>query len=496
MDKIDERLIVDKTKQFMLDFILELNNAGYTIQTSRIIAVFKMLGSFDAFNEEEMIGILQSLLCQNETEYKEFPKAFRMYFCSDKKEVDKEKSLLRIEKLKNDIEEGNKESIKKIEEKGQDIRNSYADIAMDIKGIIDEINLKTNKGTFSAICLGDRNALVAATSSRERGVELEDDLQTMMLYAIKKNFSTRHISYILEIAEMAKYAREAIGKNSAWHKEKEIKKLEKIIQKDTSVNHRQIYTEGKNAVQTKGGYLYKDITKLTDQDLDRIAEFVKMRAASLRKKFKTRNKSRELDYKKTIKAAAKTGMIPMELIYKNRIKKRTKIVCITDISGSCKKASQVLFTFMYALQEAFPGGVESYVFVKQLRDATQIFRTYPLSEANTRASMLVERDYSDYGRAFDEFDRMYLERLTKDTILIFLGDARNNMNEIGESFLKKAKQKTNYMYWLNPEPEEKWDTGDSVISQYRQYMDGVKEIKNTKDIISFLESISSKCRLY
>lgn len=489
MNEVDNRAISEKTKSFMLDFILELNNAGYTIQTSRIIGVFKMFGSFDVFNEEETMGILQSMLCQNETEYREFPKAFRMYFCDDKKEANREKSALRIEKLKNDIEKGNQETIKKIEDKGQEIRENYLDISEDIKGIIDKIQLKTNKGIFSAICLGDRNALVEATSSKERGTALEDDLQTMMLYAIKKDFSTRHISYILEIAEMAKYAREALGKNSIWQKEKEIKKLEKIIQKDSSGKHRRIYTEGKNAVQTKGGYLYKDITQLTDQDLEKIAEFVKRRAASLRKKFKTRNKSKELDYKRTIKAAAKTGMIPMKLIYKNRMKKRTKIVCITDISGSCKKASQVLFTFMYALQEALPGGVESYVFVKQLRDATQIFRTYPLTEANSMASVLVERDYSDYGRAFDEFNKMYFERLTKDTIIIFLGDARNNKNHNGEDFIKKAKQKTHKMYWLNPEDRSKWDTGDSIIGEYAKHMDGVFEVINTSDIIKFLESL-------
>lgn len=105
----------------------------------------------------------------------------------------------------------------------------------------------------------------------------------------------------------------------------------------------------------------------------------------------------------------------------------------------------------------------------------------------------MERDYSDYYTALKQFDEKFFYKITKDTIVIYLGDARNNKNNTGIEFLEKIKKKISSgygkMYWLNPDEKCNWDKGDSIISMYSKYMDNTIYIKNSMDLIQFLNNI-------
>ncbi len=45
------------------------------------------------------------------------------------------------------------------------------------------------------------------------------------------------------------------------------------------------------------------------------------------------------------------------------------------------------------------------------------------------------------------------------------------------------------MYWLNPEPRGYWDTGDSIVSEYGIYCDGVYECRNLRQLERFVTTI-------
>jgi len=42
------------------------------------------------------------------------------------------------------------------------------------------------------------------------------------------------------------------------------------------------------------------------------------------------------------------------------------------------------------------------------------------------------------------------------------------------------------VYWLNPEPRERWDTGDSIMAEYEEYCHAVQECRNLKQLADFV----------
>ena len=61
------------------------------------------------------------------------------------------------------------------------------------------------------------------------------------------------------------------------------------------------------------------------------------------------------------------------------------------------------------------------------------------------------------------------------TSLLILGDARNNRGQAHSEVMRTLHQRARRVVWLNPEPRERWDTGDSVIATYARHADVVVE---------------------
>lgn len=494
-------------RNYMLGFMTELNTTyGYNISTERMIWLMEAFMKYDFFNEAEVKDAAQSILCQTVEEYHDFPHAFHKYFSKVKHIATNYITDMFLPEIKNDIQRSkDEEEERNILEKSafsSELCNNSVDneeIREIFKEISEAVNCRNSSVLYNILIKDGMQILSICSMEKNKRssfvMQSEQELQEVMLYVIENDYGDEVKEAVIDATENLVKRIMEYDEISNRHN-KEMSEITKTYMKHESKKHRDIYVEGRNAVQTEKGYMYKDFRQLTDEDFEKIRGYIKRNALVMKTRIRRGNKKKQLpklDYKRTMKSAARTDMVPMELYYKQKEKKKTKIITIADISGSCKNASQILMTFIYALQEAFPGGVESYVFVKQIADATETFRKHPLKEANERTSVLVERDYSDYGYAFQQFDRMFFHKVTKDSIVIYLGDARNNNNETGEEFLEKIRKrvKTGHgkMLWLNPDALTKWNTGDSIIGTYSRYMDSVMHIYNADSIQKVLNEM-------
>ena len=277
--------------------------------------------------------------------------------------------------------------------------------------------------------------------------------------------------------------------------EREISNTSKDIEKEIISQHREFFLEGKNSVRLLNPQyelLDEKIQRLSNVQYKSLSEVIKANASKFKTKISRsmkKDKSKKFNYRKTLQNSMKTYGVPMELCYEKPKVKKTKIVCILDVSGSCSKAAKVLLRFIYELSTVFKGGVKSYAFVGDLADISYLFVDYDIDTASEMALRSVPRVYSNYYRALSIFDSEYLGEVDKNTIVIFLGDARNNKNKPGVEFLEKIQSKAKSVFWLNTEEKAKWDVKDSIIGLYSRYLNDVKEVLTTNDIIDFLESI-------
>ena len=80
---------------------------------------------------------------------------------------------------------------------------------------------------------------------------------------------------------------------------------------------------------------------------------------------------------------------------------------------------------------------------------------------------------SDFGRVLRDLVATGADALGADTILVILGDARNNRLPPRADLLAAARARVRRALWLNPDARERWDTGDSVIGTYARHVDAV-----------------------
>lgn len=294
-----------------------------------------------------------------------------------------------------------------------------------------------------------------------------------------------------EITELRKQT--STLKQTVQQLDQKIVETAEIIEKEFSQQHRLEFVEGKNSVQTTMtnlDLLGRDIEKMNTQQYQQLTDVIKANATKFRTKLSRammRHKSKQFNYHRTMKNSLKTFGVPMELFYEKPKIKKTKIICILDVSGSCSKSSQLLLRFIYELSSVFKGGIKSYVFVKELQEVSQYFTDYHLNEAIELALKAVPRDYSNYYHALSQFHQAYLGEVDRNTIVIFLGDARNNKNPTGSEFLQAIQAQAKATFWLNTEEKQKWNVNDSIIGIYEDYLTEVHEILTTNDLIKFLE---------
>lgn len=95
--------------------------------------------------------------------------------------------------------------------------------------------------------------------------------------------------------------------------------------------------------------------------------------------------------------------------------------------------------------------------------------------------------YSNYEIPFRTFYNSNMSKVTGDSYVYIIGDARNNKNRSGEEYVKAIARKAKKAFWLNTEEMSDWNTGDSIIGTYAKYMTKVAQTTTAAELLGFLE---------
>ena len=309
-----------------------------------------------------------------------------------------------------------------------------------------------------------------------------------------KELNKKKLSLKQEIAEEQKEHAKIMNQLNQLLKNSNIDTNSKIIKKEESVKHRDCFIGGKNFIQldsTTQELLTKNFEKLNATERNSIMHYIKQNLL----KFKTKmtrniqtNEKLNLNMKDTIQAACKTGGLPLSLNFDKPMKNKTNLVLVLDVSGSCSAASKMMLTFIYLLKDVFPRGCDAFAFVNSLYDISEIMNASEIESAINDVLNIIPRKgvYSNYYEPLKTLWGNYKKKITKDSIVIFMGDARNNKNDTAEEFIKNIGHRAKKCIWLNTETIEKWNKADSLASLYGKYSE-MYEVINTAELISFIE---------
>lgn len=198
-----------------------------------------------------------------------------------------------------------------------------------------------------------------------------------------------------------------------------------------------------------------------------------------------------LDVKKTLRRAAGYQGVPLEIFYRDRPPRKTKVVTLCDVSGSVWSAARFMLNMLYSLQECFTQ-VRSFVFVAGLAEVTAVFEKHAINQAIEKVLKEADIEYNaatDYGLTFRCFKKCYIDILNKQTTLIIIGDGRSNYSNPEEQILAEMREKSRRLIWLNPETEQFWYTGDSEMATFQPYCHEVRPCQNLNQLLDFITSL-------
>ena len=175
------------------------------------------------------------------------------------------------------------------------------------------------------------------------------------------------------------------------------------------------------------------------------------------------------DIRRTVLQGLRSGTeVPFTLAYRRRKISKLRLIVLCDVSGSVWQVSTFLLKLVHTLQTAF-ASVRSLVFVNSVVEVTELFRRMRFPEdleSLRHYPQLNLFGLSDFGRVFYQFSQDFLHDLRRDTIVLILGDARNNAFDPQAWALAEVRQHCRCIIWLHPEPQRDWNTGDAIIAAY------------------------------
>ena len=201
-----------------------------------------------------------------------------------------------------------------------------------------------------------------------------------------------------------------------------------------------------------------------------------------------------LDFRRTMRRSLSTGGVPIDPQFRSPRPIKPEIFLLCDISGSMATFARFTLQFMYAMSSQF-SKVRSFAFIDALDEITSyldVGTDFPqaLERISTDAEVVWIDGHSDYGRSLDQFWTRFGGSLTRRSTVIITGDARNNYRDVNSEILPELVAVSRAVYWLNPEPEAYWDTGDSVMGAYARYCTGAYEVRNLRQLEGFVEEIA------
>jgi uncharacterized protein with von Willebrand factor type A (vWA) domain len=223
---------------------------------------------------------------------------------------------------------------------------------------------------------------------------------------------------------------------------------------------------------------------ILQNEVQRLAAILRTRIA-LRQK---RAKSGQLDPRATIRANLKYHGVPMEIKHKDRTRK-PKIVVICDISTSMRFCSELMLSFLFALQGQVRK-THAFAFIDHLEYISDDFSGSDADQAITTVLWRMPSGHynTDLGWSLQNFNDDFMDTLNSGTTLLIVGDGRNNYYDPRLDIFSIMSRRAARTIWLNPEPPIMWH-GDSDMHKYAPLCDNVLKVGNLRELADAVDEL-------
>lgn len=215
--------------------------------------------------------------------------------------------------------------------------------------------------------------------------------------------------------------------------------------------------------QTLRAVPFRDLREF--REVQSLVRRMARRLASLHQRRLKTSRRGMLDARRTLVASIRHDGVPARLFWRRRPPHKTRVMVICDVSSSVSDAARFLLQFLYAMTDVLPR-VRSFAFASRFDEITDDFTHYAPEVAVGRVLDRLSGSGTDYAEMLRAFQARCERQLDAHTTVIILGDARNNYLPDGAETLQAIRRRVKQVWWLNPEPRARWNSGDAVMDRY------------------------------
>ena len=204
------------------------------------------------------------------------------------------------------------------------------------------------------------------------------------------------------------------------------------------------------------------------RDVSAVIRRMARKLIALHSRRQRRSRKGMLDARRTVVASIGTDAVPWRTYWRQRRRIKPRLFVICDVSNSVSAASGFLMMFLAAVGEVLPR-TRTFVFASRFAEVSSDL-TPPVDDQTI--GQILDRwsgPGTDYAGMFEDFLALAGSEINRRSTVIFLGDARNNELPPRQDLLQEISQRAGAVFWLNPESETRWGSGDSVMPAYQPY---------------------------
>jgi uncharacterized protein with von Willebrand factor type A (vWA) domain len=191
--------------------------------------------------------------------------------------------------------------------------------------------------------------------------------------------------------------------------------------------------------------------------------------------------SRELG--RTIRRALTRGGVPIELVLRAPRPGKADLLALVDLSYSTATAAEFLLALLAPVRRFF----------RRVTLLAYVDRPCAVSFENGHVVPHEPLDLnarSDFGNVLKLLEAHHDLALGRNTVLLVLGDARNNRRPPRADILHRLRRQVHRVVWLNPELPERWNTGDSVMASYERHCDALIAASSPRTLSAALDELA------
>ena len=228
---------------------------------------------------------------------------------------------------------------------------------------------------------------------------------------------------------------------------------------------------------------FRSLDPLEAEELDAFAEILARRfRGRLRRRLRAARRPGRLDFRRTLRRSVARGGVPLDLELRRRRPGRIDVVALCDVSGSVRHATSLFVALLGPCRDLLRS-LRIVAFVDHAIEATiEGGKLVPHGPLDLHA-------FSDFGQVLEEIERGDLAPFGRNTLLLVLGDARNNRRAPRADVLGRLRARVRAVWWLLAEERARWETGDSAIAAYRPHCDALLECANGAGLLAALERL-------